>query len=313
MQASNPRPPECHAQERGPTRTVELFRLQLRAYNQPDSWVCEVCIALHEATPDDTPHTHVMTPISCPLGRLEWGRRAYGCDAGCRVDPRTTFQLDHRHVQLALKYLRLRGPLHRAHYEELTRTPDRPQAYRASLSSAPDPTEPTALYRAEPKIVWVDDHRRFLVKSVWSFRPHPQEPLGPDTLRDVRVCPHLYRSGRGSWDVNRTPLNRAFCVATVAKRFGLEHTFGCEHCPTDYLIRIIHPVVVEIHAWQDFGPETWAADPAWRSHCRCALPESTTSGWAGDRLPAPSVGRVVEDGGRIRRWYEDLLGDLYFE
>ncbi|KAI1157265.1 hypothetical protein F5B18DRAFT_657929 [Nemania serpens] len=304
MQALTPPPPPgYYVQRHSDVNAYELKCLKLMAHDQPNTWVCEACMELHEATPDDTPHSYLDTRISCPLGRMEWGKRVYASWTACRFDPRIIFQLDHRHVQLALKYLRLKDASHRAHFKALTMTPY-PQNYEASLSPTPDLMAPDTLYTPTPKIVSVDGQPRFLVKSVWSFQPHVFEPLNWDTLRNVWVCPHLYRAVCGSYEVNKTPLNRAFGVARFAAYFGIQHTFSCDHCPTEYSIRF-GKSDVEVHAWQDFGPETCPTDVAWRSHCYCPWSLESTPGGV---LSAPPAHHDV---GRIQRWYEELPAEVF--
>ncbi|TRX98993.1 hypothetical protein FHL15_000335 [Xylaria flabelliformis] len=86
----------------------KLKHLTKAARDNPNQWVCEACISAHEIKPATFLAREVDGYIfkSCPLTIEQFNKVAYNTP-GHRIDPRHR-KFDHRHVQLALKWTRLR-------------------------------------------------------------------------------------------------------------------------------------------------------------------------------------------------------------
>ncbi|KAI0098749.1 hypothetical protein GGR51DRAFT_576884 [Nemania sp. FL0031] len=271
---------------------AELARLDLRARDMPDHWVCEVCMGLHPATPDDTPLHGLGAEISCPLKRIEWGRRAYASVTACRLDYRLPYQLDHRHIQLALKWTRLDDPARLAQLLELI-WPSPPLSYEPTFE--PEPNFPTtATYQVLPRIVKKAGIIRFMTKTIWSFTPRNHH-VNCDTVRDLAICPHLFRYGRGPHLAN-SPLYQI--IRSLLYNTGANgSTSGkCPFCPTEYVITMTLENV-QVIAWQDFGSESSPAADWWRTGCIWSL-DSTVENQ-----------RLHEDG--VNTYRLGLISNLY--
>ncbi|KAI8951107.1 hypothetical protein F4801DRAFT_308543 [Xylaria longipes] len=145
-----------------------LSRLAEEVYDNPNQWVCETCVCTHEISPVLVPSENFDEHIfcSCPKTTMEFGMWAYNT-SGYRVDPRLA-KFDHRHVQLAMKWTRLKDI-----------------GYKPLLDLIMRPTErmvpayidhrylhfnvPMVIYKATPKIILREQKLRFLLKSVWRF------------------------------------------------------------------------------------------------------------------------------------------------
>ncbi|KAI1132490.1 hypothetical protein F5Y10DRAFT_261201 [Nemania abortiva] len=273
----------------------DLDQLTQMARNMPDVWVCEVCRALHPVTRGDTPAGYTTAGMSCPLGREEWGRRAYASLTGCRLDARMVVQIDHRHVQLALKWARLK------HIRRLSQfmAPaflGQAQHYPAFYGADSDPTASSAFYLEMPRIVPWNGEPRFVVKSVWTFFPAPGVPISWDTIGELAICPHIFRTSRGCFNVNKSPLNWAWGAAMDLHESGLAFEDKCPCCPTEYLIRIWPQGFVQISAWKDFGAEESPENSVWRSHCLFPLNSTIGNMKLSPHCPCPN--------GNIRKAYE---------
>ncbi|GAW10889.1 hypothetical protein ANO14919_002250 [Xylariales sp. No.14919] len=166
-------------------------------------------------------------------------------------------------------------------------------------------TKSTIVTSIKPRIIEDYGGTRFLTKSSWDFIRKPSDDSEWNTIRELRICPHLYRVGRGNDVINKTPLNIAVGKALAAK--GQEYTNSCTSCPTDYLIRMVD-CGAEVRAWQDFGTEGSPASQLWRSHCTWSL-ESTTEKQRPSQPAARAPGyiRNIYDFGPSPAFLQQLL------
>ncbi len=79
--------------------------LTVAAQACPDAWVCQECIAMHDADYSDTTHRRAL---ACP--RLRYIPLHSTPRDGDNDDDDDDYQLHHHHFQLALRYSRLKNP-----------------------------------------------------------------------------------------------------------------------------------------------------------------------------------------------------------
>ncbi|KAH8907443.1 hypothetical protein BR93DRAFT_967350 [Coniochaeta sp. PMI_546] len=270
------------------TRDQHLEYLACIARSLPEQWVCEACLELHAINPFDTPENPMN--LTCPLGWADWGYTAYGL--GWSVSNRRTIRLDHRHVQVALKHLRLRNEaseyanklLAARHYEN-SRTYDQELSWSIKLAAR------CSVY---PKAkTGADGQLRYLTLTTWRFQRDGQA-ISLDDMGDLKICTHLgvapylpppdFRYPQ-LW---RNPfLPHDFLAVAVLAALGqqqqqqqqqeeedhdhdgnsgasvVEVCGACPRCPTDYAVRASRECV-ELMAWRDLGPEGSPMSLAWR-------------------------------------------------
>ncbi|KAI0459641.1 hypothetical protein F5B21DRAFT_525068 [Xylaria acuta] len=250
------------------------------SHDDPHRWICEICLRGHRIYPVTILRMDFDEYLfsSCPQIQ-EFNAMTYG-DPGFRVDPRLR-KLDHRHVQLALKWTRLRNMAYKPILDQIMR----------SSNWAKLPTtkpEPPIEYRTTPKIVLSKDKLKFLLRSEWRFPQIGWVQAEHGIVGDTRICPHIYAIGRGPSYRGGTPLDVSVLKSrdNHTKLGQSETEFKCEFCATDYSISWGDDKWLLLTSWQDFGPETSPTDLLWRSHCIDGL------------VP------VIHSRGMIRRMYE---------
>ena len=221
------------------------------AHDRCDQWVCEVCPALHRTYANDTPFDH---SLSCPHGWLQWHNRAYG--SMHRID---IYQLniDHRHVQLALKCTRMRHQSYEPYRKELLRPCKKDYWHFSHHSTA------KIRYSVFPKIVTAtNDTPRFLIMSVWDFVKRDQDPiLTPESLEDLIICPHMSFYGPYHTDTEFSMDIKAAFDYRPSPVVG-----ACSQCRTDFAIKLsANSETAELYVWQDLGPEGSPMDADWNS------------------------------------------------
>lgn len=208
----------------------------------PDHRLCTSCRALHLLDPKDLPVTgydKFYTP--CPARETSWSRH--------RLMP--YYAIAFRHVQLAIKYTRLK---------------DIHQDYRASILqkftvSIPRWYSMRLNFTAEPVII----NGRFILMTIFVF----YTAVGPMSFSNLsqahfHICPHL---GVGPLILDNrlvAAIRLAFNVAD-AKRGSHQKAHSCDRCPTDYRI-VVKDRRATFYAWQDLGAGISPEDPYWRSH-----------------------------------------------
>ncbi len=249
------------------SREQQLEFLACLVRSDPENWVCEACVELHAVVELDTPTR--PWHMSCPRGWASWCRTVYGSQHA-RLNGRL---IDHRHVQLALKYSRMERHSGRRYLQELLAPQHNPN-FAAHVYSDGRPHALAIKYSAYPKVAMGADNRlRYLLLSVWHYR-RIHEAVSLDTMGSLQICPHLYFSPRRAGRDARSPCEpREGCAEDIAvsaigsalyAQGSLEVYGGCPRCRTDFSVRASSEFAV-LRAWQDLGPECSPIDLAWKS------------------------------------------------
>lgn len=229
-------------------REYVLLYLTHLSRSRPDQWVCAPCSQLHQASAYDTP---ACRPFSFP----ECEKKRKFINRSCGEFRRFIYHeyhVEHRHVQLALKYARLNDPKwkHQGHLQRLT-TP-----YHYTFYSPLDvDIGISGRYSAYPKVV----NGRYLLFAIWTYREARTKVL-QNSIISLLLCPHLHNY-RG---ISR---HNEFFTQSRYRPFSTERmeTFdACPFCRTDYYVQT-SPERVIVCAWQDFGAEGTILDLDWRS------------------------------------------------
>ncbi|KAI1657472.1 hypothetical protein F4813DRAFT_360131 [Daldinia decipiens] len=269
----------CHKNHAHYTRWQHISYLSLLSRDLPDYWVCEACITLHIVDEQDVPS--VPGKFTCPLGLSHWKALVY--NERTRVDCRF-LALEHRHVQLALKYMRMKDPKYDAYLQALlkpyyvSRFPPYMNEFWSQQYSAFSSLY-EASYSAHPKIVSDPDGKlRFLLLSTWVYKADPNVAISCMAISrmamgELAICPHCqFRSGRNFYYIRgkepalEDALGSALLMVHKYQCGGMEMPTGsCPRCPTDFALQATTHSV-EIQAWQDMGTEGSPRDLSWRIH-----------------------------------------------
>ncbi|KAI0451229.1 hypothetical protein F5B21DRAFT_487701 [Xylaria acuta] len=213
-------------------------------------------MTFHPIVKRDTPATtHDLS--SCPSGHV-------ACDPNWRHERRDTrlrynhIRIDHRHVQLALKYTRLQQRKYNSYLRALMAP-----YYDMNFG----PSEKIALktrYSAYPKVVaGHDGNLRFLLLSTWRY----YKGRSSIRLRDIgyqKICPHFELNYIGWRREEYCALQIAVIIA-LWNQDGKESTGACPCCGTDFAVQLSSDYL-DLHVWQDFGPEGTPLDAPWDTH-----------------------------------------------
>lgn len=222
--------------------------LMVLAYYLPDFQLCSPCKALHSINPKDVPGS--IFHECCFRATHEEYRYTH-------LPVTKYYYLEFRHVQLALKYTRLRN-IHQIH-----------QRYRADLLRKYTMNDPSHIlysailsFTAEPVVV----QNRFILRTTFEFYNF-DKTLSAKTLMEQGpfcICPHLRNESWRDWesDALLKVISRAFDA--VGSQVDQE-IYSCSYCPTDYVIEIQRDRAI-IHIWMDLGCGVTHLDPYWRSH-----------------------------------------------
>ncbi|KAI1398316.1 hypothetical protein F4819DRAFT_502465 [Hypoxylon fuscum] len=236
-------------------RTEYLTYLAGLARGLPEKWVCEGCMTLHPIVRFDTPGSKYHKSY-CPLKSvtsLRYGPPHYKIPDDDRLRCKQ-IPIGHRHVQLALKYTRLKCPEYKSYLQALI-APHHDMQFK--------PSRETLLkthYSAYPRIVAGDDgNLRFLLLSTWRYYKGRKDILLHE-LGYQMICPHLR--------LNCGPcvLESATEKALKARGNGRERTGACPRCATDFSVQLTSGYL-SLRVWQDFGSEGSPVDLAWKSQC----------------------------------------------
>ena len=209
-----------------------------------DHRLCYGCLALHTVDPEDLPTVNCQNsdqPCSAPEPR---GGRF-------QID-RYNYAPAFRHIQLAVKYTRLRGIQNSYRLRLL-------QKFETDLGFYQGQS---AYITAEPLVV----RGRFLLKTSHVFTGRSQ-PVSMQTVsqRTLIFCPHNFL---GLDDDPTDPFIAAISMnfRNVARGWNMSaRSFSCEHCPTDFVIQV-DKQVARIFAWADLGMGRSPIDEYWQSH-----------------------------------------------
>ncbi|KAJ8129217.1 hypothetical protein O1611_g4416 [Lasiodiplodia mahajangana] len=207
------------------------------AREQPEKWVCKKCVTLHPIRKRDTPSAFVQES-SCTRMR-EYGRRRY--------DTRLLsgqIRVEHRHIQLALKYTRLQDERYNRYLGALL-APYHDRNFHDVLKT---------FYSAYPKVVMAyNGDFTYLLLSTWRYYGTYRQRRGSfDDFGSLQICPHI-------------TVDHGRVVEVRAE--GGEFMGACDHCATDFSIEpTSDSQCLDVRVWQDFGPEGSPIDLAWQSH-----------------------------------------------
>ena len=254
----------------GPLSAVTLSRSQRLEYlaalarDLPDQWVCEVCVALHRMNNLDVPTA--PEHMTCPRGWRVWLLGAYGIPITQSRHDAGRVRLDHRHIQLALKCIRLKQDCYRSYVQKLL-APYHNDSFAAYGFPSTQPKPLTAQYSVYPKVVLGrDGGLRYLTLSVWKYHRN-HRPVSLDAMGYFNICPHLFLRP----DLPPQPhcpldtLGRAINAALRSRNDTKQQHGACPRCPTDFSVQA-SPDRAKLLVWQDLGPEGSPMDLAWRSH-----------------------------------------------
>ncbi|KAI1465670.1 uncharacterized protein F4812DRAFT_105919 [Daldinia caldariorum] len=237
--------------------TLEVHRLSSGQYlrfltriarDLLDWWVCEACFKLHPVSFDDTPKT--PWKMSCPIPWDRWCNEVYGRRS--RHDHRAV-QIEHRHVQLALKYIRLQNPgLRYQYYYSALLAVHRDDHFRTHPFPVDRENVLDVSYVATPKIIKDrDGNFRYLLMSAWEYRKKSIDISLP-TVGEIILCPHNIVSA----NLTVASTYRSFYLNLEQLIFNgavfATHAGGCRHCPTDIFIKF-HAEYIIVQTWQDMG------------------------------------------------------------
>ncbi|KAI1164059.1 hypothetical protein F5B18DRAFT_616734 [Nemania serpens] len=127
------------------------------AREQPKQWVCDFCMALHPIDKYDRPTTEYR-PCSCPVDDrwASWHRN--------RLQEHRDIEIQHHHVQLALKYTRLQQRKYDSYLRALLESYKEKPFDALGLRCIAHQVR----YSAYPRIVTGSDgNPRFLLYSAW--------------------------------------------------------------------------------------------------------------------------------------------------
>lgn len=215
------------------SHTEQVEFLTGLAYTLPNHWVCGLCGKLHEIDKQDIPRaSYHEPPIVCrPKNRLTFD---------------LYYSLQHNHIQLALKLIRM-GPVNQEYLEKIIS----PVTIQTNMLRS---TQVQLHHCATPMIIG----ERFFLQVEREFTADPAL-LTPSRFSWEDVCPHLDATFHRKFSQN---------IYLAFESLGLEFTGHCERCPTDYSI-LITTGKVRISSWHDFGPYSSPLHEQWRVHLCC--------------------------------------------
>ncbi|OTB11294.1 hypothetical protein K445DRAFT_379381 [Daldinia sp. EC12] len=264
----------CRKNQARCTRREHINYLSLLSRDLLDYWVCEACTGLHVIDQWDLPSRPIHS--ICPLGLDRWKERVY--NGRTRIDTRF-IALEHRHVQLTLKYMRTHDPKYSAYLHALlkphhvSRFPPYMEVFWSTQNSKYTPLL-EASYSARPKIVFgLDGQLRFLLLSTWTYKYMDRNiAMSRETLGDLAICPHTqFRSSKSLYYARASQpgledaLDTTIEAVEQCQHESMERSGSCPQCPTDFTVRATRRHI-EIRAWQDLGTEGSPRDLAWRVH-----------------------------------------------
>lgn len=227
------------------------------ARSTPDRWVCAKCCKLHQTCEWDTPVYRGAYQI--PACRD--GKGYVQQDSECKSLANVGYSASHRHVELTLKYARLKSQKkkHRAHLQRLLAPHHYETQSPHTISVAEGILAQSSFY---PKVV----DGRYLLLTVRTYVA-AETLVSPRSINCLQICPHLYSFGafcrRNDMEID---LDTVFYMAFSAPP-NTPILSSCLACGTDISIQI-SPERAVVCAWQDLGPEATVYDPDWEAIVR---------------------------------------------
>ncbi|KAI0131411.1 hypothetical protein F4814DRAFT_168128 [Daldinia grandis] len=261
----------CHNSDARYIHWQRIKYLSLLSKDLPDYWACESCMTLHTVDKRDLPSTPRNFFCHRRLGRLVGRVYNEQFAAGSHF-----LSLEHQHVQLALKYTRIKDSKYNAYLRALLtpydarRFPHMNLFWKTLFSTLfPFFETSSVIY---PKIVSDPDGTlRFLVSFIWTYKTTQDVSMPLMNMGELAICPHThFRSGRVFYYIcEYGPVIqdvRGSAVRTVQRyRYGATEalTGSCSRCPTDFALQVTRQCV-EIRVWRDMGTEGSPVDLPWR-------------------------------------------------
>ncbi|KAI8960772.1 hypothetical protein F5Y11DRAFT_367189 [Daldinia sp. FL1419] len=235
----------------------------------------------------DTPATPWR--FTCPSPWDQWCKKVYNQPS--RLDSRL-IQIDHRHIQLALKYTRLKYHSYQLYLRELLKE-HRDTAFPTHPPPHGQPNILDVEYVATPNIVKDSDGNfRYLLKSTWDYRKAAME-ISLVTVGDLKLCPHFHVLGH----LRDTSTGLLKAIQTVWKEIinskKNRYKLFCRRCATDTTITIL-PEHISVCIYQDFGIKGSPGHINWEKNL------------ANPRLNHPAAERrpMFKNYGSIRKLYD---------
>ena len=230
------------------TALERLEHLTMLGNILPDRYLCTGCCALHLVDPKDIPitgcdmHGNNLYRTPCPSPELLWSRHRLNHN----------YAVAFRHVQLAIKYSRMKG-VH--------------QRYRANILqrfavSYPRLSSIGYDFVSQPVIV----RGRFILMTRFEFYKGVEEVSYSTFMKTtIMFCPHHSTSKFNDHnDAFNTFMRSVFRRSSNTS--GLCHgAYSCTRCPSDYAI-VIKDKGAIVSIWHDLGTGASPEDPYWRSH-----------------------------------------------
>lgn len=209
----------------------------------PDIYHCTKCNVLHPVEPDDIPNL------------TNWHRRRHSCRTpGQMFDhlhPQHSYAVSFHHVQLALKYSRMKEKHQDCRTNILQKFEIRPVGSPIIKK-----------FTAKPKVV----NARFTLLATYVLYTGPlRDAAKRDHAKYIMFCPHHYFGlGTGPGHSFAAILQKTVINAATTQD---QHTelFSCDRCPTDYSV-VAEDDEVIVKAWHDLGNGFSVEDPSWQSH-----------------------------------------------
>ena len=209
----------------------------------PDNYHCIRCNTLHHVEPEDIPDL------------TNWyGRRRHSCRAPGQlfdhVRPQDSNAVTFHHVQLALKYSRMKEK-----HQDCRRN------ILQNFETRPVGSSIIKTFAAKPKIV----NARFILLATYVLYTGPlRDAAKRDYDKYIMFCPHhRFGFGTGPEFSFAAMLQKAVINAAIIQN---QHTelFSCDRCPTDYSVVVKDDEAV-VKAWH-LGKGFSVEDPSWQSH-----------------------------------------------
>lgn len=207
-----------------------LKSLTIASFYQANKWVCIKCLQLHDIELEDVPHVSLH-----PLFRF--GPCPQADARRLRAGPSMSiYAPDYHHVQLSLKYSRLRKHLTEMQQEYFKRlmTPYCMSNFHDTLD---------ALYIVTPRVV----RGRYLMRCAWTFRPRAVD-LSYEAIGYISICRHMQIFSGGN------SLSDALCKSW---RWETNFIGGCRYCATQFEAHSNRgrKPFIKLICYQDFRPE----------------------------------------------------------
>ncbi|KAL7899462.1 hypothetical protein HDV63DRAFT_416909 [Trichoderma sp. SZMC 28014] len=220
---------------------------------QLNRWVCAKCCKLHKIHEQDTPEYRSSRHLSCEDGwdiSERYGESNY-----------FTYVPKHRHVQLTLKYTRLKDKGRK--YQKYLQRLLEPYHHQLQETYWTITRGTQVRYSAYPKVV----NGKYLLLSIWTYIGYKNK-LARKSIHYLDICPHYSQWVGQDYRLvlnDQTGIDQALNTAFATRNTPMY--FSCGFCNTDFSIET-SPERATICIWQDFGSEGTIYDAEWGAIAR---------------------------------------------